>query len=354
MDSLKSILPDEISTLIDWTRDIREIIVDADRPLEVNYVDKRERLNHIVDQGEVSTIDNKIGGYDRDNRAGLDRTLHRIAAVKDKNHHVIGMTIRVGVPRPGCIQSIEEVVMGDASVMLLGSPGVGKTTKLREIARRLSEDKSVIIVDTNNEIGGLGKPHPAIGQSRRLQVPDDRRQVDVMIEAVENHAPQVVIVDEISTQEEAIACQTIAHRGVQLIATAHGNTLQDVIDNPWLVDLVGGVGVHTVSDETMKANGGKKSIRRRKLDCAFDALIEIRSFDTVAIYPNLEAAVDAVHSDGVVLPNIVRERTDGPPVEVQQALIREQKLLITEEEAFGEPEPRKVDKKNYRKFKKRR
>jgi len=149
----------------------------------------------------------------------------------------------------------------------MGKPGVGKTTLLREVARLLSVDyqKRVIVVDTSNEIAGDGDvPHPAIGLARRMQVPVPEQQHDVMIEAVENHMPEVIIVDEIGRKEEVDAARTIAERGVQLIATAHGNTLENILVNPTLSDLVGGVQVVTLSDEEAHRRGTQKTILERK------------------------------------------------------------------------------------------
>ena len=168
---------------------------------------------------------------------------------------------------------------------------------LREVARVLADDmaKRVIIVDTSNEIAGDGDiPHPAIGHARRMQVATPTLQHAVMIEAVENHMPEVIVIDEIGTELEAQAARTIAERGVQLVGTAHGNTLDNVMMNPTLADLVGGIQSVTLGDEEARRRGTQKSILERKSPPTFDIVVEIQGWDKVAIHPDVGEAVDAV------------------------------------------------------------
>ncbi|GAI36366.1 unnamed protein product, partial [marine sediment metagenome] len=231
-----------------------------------------------------------------DNRAGIERTLHRISAIRNRKGRIVGLTCRVGRAVFGTIKIIEDLVQSGKSVLLLGRPGVGKTTMLREVARVLADDlnKRVIIVDTSNEIAGDGDiPHPAIGHARRMQVTTPTKQHAVMIEAVENHMPEVIVIDEIGTELEAQAARTIAERGVQLIGTAHGNTLENLMMNPTLCDLIGGIQTVTLGDEEAKRRGTQKSILERMSPPTFDIVVEIQEWDKVAIHPDVGQAVDA-------------------------------------------------------------
>ena len=179
--------------------------------------------------------------------------------------------------------------------MLLGRPGVGKTTAIREIARVLSDGmkKRVIIIDTSNEIAGDGDlPHPSIGKARRMQVSNHQNQHEVMIEAVENHMPEIIIIDEIGTELEAAAARTIAERGVQLVGTAHGNALENLIKNPTITDLIGGIQYVTLGDEEAKRRGSSKSILERKAPPTFEVAIEIHDPQTWVIHENIEQSVD--------------------------------------------------------------
>src|SRR6185436_8444748 len=205
-----------------------------------------------VTRDELQFVVDRIGMFGDDNRAGIERTLHRISAIRNRTGAIVGLTCRVGRAVYGTISIIRDLVESGESVLLLGRPGVGKTTMLREVARVLADDlgKRVVIVDTSNEIAGDGDiPHPAIGRARRMQVPTPTAQHAVMIEAVENHMPEVIVIDEIGTELEAMAARTIAERGVQLIGTAHGNTLENLMMNPVLSDLIGGIQSVTLSDE---------------------------------------------------------------------------------------------------------
>ncbi|MFC1991872.1 R3H domain-containing nucleic acid-binding protein, partial [Chloroflexota bacterium] len=151
----------------------------------------------------------------------------------------------------------------------------------------------VIIVDTSNEIAGDGDiPHPAIGHARRMQVTTPTQQHAVMIEAVENHMPEVIVIDEMGTEPDAQAARTIAERGVQLVGTAHGNTLENLIMNPTLSDLIGGIQSVTLGDEEARRRGTQKTILERISKPTFDIVVEIQDWDRVAIHPDVGQAVD--------------------------------------------------------------
>jgi len=276
--------------------DLVEVVMDLGRVPEARFMEKalmlgeqpvtREDLDHVVAQ---------LGEFSADNRAGIERTLHRISAIRNRNGQVVGLTLRVGRAVTGTINLIRDVIETGVNVLLVGRPGVGKTTKLREIARVLSDefDRRVMVIDTSNEIAGDGDiPHPAIGSARRMQVARPDCQHAVMIEAVENHMPQAIIVDEIGTAPEAAAARTIAERGVQLIATAHGNTLENLVMNPTLSDLVGGVQTVTLGDDEARFRGTQKTISERKAPPTFDVVVEIVDRDEVIVHRDTAAAVD--------------------------------------------------------------
>ena len=250
-----------------------------------------------IDPQDIEFVVARIAVFGDDNRAGIERTLHRISAIRNRQGRIVGLTCRVGRAVFGTMKIIEDLVQSGKSILLLGRPGVGKTTMLREVARVLADElkKRVIIVDTSNEIAGDGDiPHPAIGHARRMQVSTPTMQHAVMIEAVENHMPEAIIIDEIGTELEAAAARTIAERGVQLVGTAHGNTLENLILNPTLSDLIGGVHTVTLGDEEARRRGTQKSILERKAPPTFDVLVEIQDFDRVAIHPDVAEVVDAI------------------------------------------------------------
>jgi stage III sporulation protein SpoIIIAA len=278
--------------------ELLEIVLDLGRKPEARYPGEEVILSEQeVSEADIDFVVDRIGEFTTDNRAGIERTLHRISCIRNRKGRVVGLTCRVGRAVFGTIRIIEDLVQDDKSVLLLGRPGVGKTTMLREVARFLADDmnKRVVIVDTSNEIAGDGDiPHPAIGSARRMQVPAPERQHAVMIEAVENHMPEVIIIDEIGTDLEAAAARTIAERGVQLVATAHGNMLENLIMNPTLSDLVGGVQSVTLSDEEARRRGTQKAVLERRAPPTFDVLVEIQSFVSVAVHANVADVVDAI------------------------------------------------------------
>ncbi len=239
----------------------------------------------------------RIGAFGDDNRAGIERTLHRISAIRNRRGEVVGLTCRVGRAVRGTVALIRDVVEQGQSILILGRPGVGKTTLLREAARVLADElgKRVVVVDTSNEIAGDGDiPHPGIGRARRMQVAHPAEQHAVMIEAVENHMPEVIVIDEIGTELEAQAARTIAERGVQLVGTAHGRTLDNLLLNPTLADLVGGIQAVTLGDEEARRRGTQKTVLERKAPPTFDVLVEQEERHLVGIHLDLASAVDAL------------------------------------------------------------
>jgi stage III sporulation protein SpoIIIAA len=337
LDAIMAVLPEDIQAAlqkIDRRDELLEVILDLGRVPTARYTDGEVVLREAeVTQVEIQYTVDRIGEFDADNRAGIARTLHRIAAIRNRKSDVVGLTCRVGRAVYGTIAIIQDIVENGESVLLLGRPGVGKTTMLREAARVLAETKRVVVVDTSNEIGGDGDiPHPAVGRARRMQVEMPSLQHEVMIEAVENHNPEVIIIDEIGRELEALAARTIAERGVQLIATAHGNTLDNLLMNPTLSDLVGGIESVTLSDEEARRRGTQKTILERRAPPTFDVLIEIQDRQRLLIHHDVIDSVDTLlrghplqaelrYRDAggeirkeKVSPNHLGERESGRPV----------------------------------------
>ena len=285
-----------------------EVVLDLGRKPEARFPGKSVYLEErFVKKEDIDFVVSYLGTFDRDNRAGIERTLHRISAVLNRRGDIIGLTCRVGRAIYGTIEPVRDIIESNKNILLLGKPGVGKTTLLREVARVLSDDlgKRVIVVDTSNEIAGDGDiPHPGIGSARRMQVPFNKEQEDVMIEAVENHFPEVIIIDEIGRTEEAKACRTIAERGVRLIGTAHGTSIENILVNPMLQELIGGITAVTLGDEEAAIRGTQKTILERKSPPTFDVLIELRERGIFAIYHNLAETVDALLRGFAVTPEI--------------------------------------------------
>jgi len=301
LDALLDILPPHIRQSLcqqSGNGELLEVVLDLGRTPEARFPQREIVLSpQEVNEQDIDYVVSRIGSFGDDNRAGIARTLHRISAIRNRSGRIVGLTCRVGRAVFGTIRIIEDLVQSGKSILLLGRPGVGKTTMLREVARVLADDfnKRVIIVDTSNEIAGDGDiPHPAIGHARRMQVTTPTKQHAVMIEAVENHMPEVIVIDEMGTELEAQAARTIAERGVQLIGTAHGNTLENLMMNPTLSDLVGGIQSVTLGDEEAKRRGTQKSILERRAPPTFDIVVEIQEWDKVAIHPDVGQAVDAI------------------------------------------------------------
>lgn len=296
-----------------------EIVLDLGRRPEARYTDHAAYLSDpAVTREDINYVSSRVGQFTADNRAGIERTLHRISAIRNRLGEIVGLTCRVGRAIYGTVDIIRDIIESGKSVLLMGRPGVGKTTLLREAARVLADDleKRVIVVDTSNEIAGDGDvPHPGIGRARRMQVPQPDHQHAVMIEAVENHMPEVIVIDEIGTAQEALAARTIAERGVQLIATVHGNTLENLMLNPTLSDLVGGIQAVTLSDEEARRRGTQKTVLERKAPPTFDLLIEIQTKDLLTIRPDVALAVDQMLR-GYSPKTETRERALGGEVTV--------------------------------------
>jgi stage III sporulation protein SpoIIIAA len=323
LDALMEALPPEIvarlSSVANRT-DLLEVVMDLGRRPEARFTTGEEDLlDREVTDADIAYVIDHIGVFGDDNRAGIERTLHRISAIRNRSGKVVGLTCRIGRAVFGTIDIIRDIVEGGQSVLLLGRPGVGKTTMLREVARVLADDlgKRVVVVDTSNEIAGDGDiPHPGIGDARRMQVRTPTEQHAVMIEAVENHMPEVIVIDEIGTELEAGAARTIAERGVQLVGTAHGNTLDNLMLNPTLSDLVGGIQPVTLGDEEARRRGTQKTVLERKAPPTFDVLVEIVERDDVIVHRSVAETVDAILRGHMVPPE---SRSRGENGEVRAA-----------------------------------
>ena len=292
-----------------------EIVLDLGREPEAR-VPGREILlsNQLVSEADLEYVASRVGQFGEDNRAGIERTLHRVSAIRNRRGRIVGLTCRVGRAVTGTAEIFRDIVESGQSLLLLGRPGIGKTTMLRESARLLADEqrKRVVIVDTSNEIGGDGDiPHPGIGRARRMQVRTPLLQHAVMIEAVENHMPEVIVIDEIGTELEAAAARTIAERGVQLIATAHGQTLENLLVNPTLNDLLGGIQSVTLSDEEARRRGTQKTVLERKAPPTFDVLIEIQDRERVAIHQPLAEVVDGALRGPLPTPRLRMRTREG-------------------------------------------
>ncbi len=323
LELVLDVLPFRVSAALRQREDLAElleVVLDLGRLPEARFVAGDSPLgDQEVDAEDLQSAIDRLGEFGDDNRAGIERTLHRISAIRNRRGCVIGLTCRIGRAVFGTIKMIEDLAFSGKNILLLGRPGVGKTTMLRETARVLSVEahKRVIIVDTSNEIAGDGDvPHPAIGRARRMQVTTPSQQHSVMIEAVENHMPETIVIDEMGAEQEAAAARTIAERGVQLIATAHGNTLDNLIMNPTLSDLVGGIQTVTLGDQEARYRGTQKSVLERKAPPTFDVVVEIQSWERLAVHGDVAHVVDQWLRGYPIVPEIRWLDEDG---EVQRA-----------------------------------
>lgn len=313
LEALLVTLPPAIHAAVsqlDNRGELLEIVMDLGRLPEGRFPDGEVILStQPVTESDLEYVVEHIGEFGDDNRAGIERTLHRISALRNRKGKVVGLTCRIGRAVLGSIALIRDIVEQGQSILILGRPGVGKTTLLREIARVLADEanKRVVVVDTSNEIAGDGDiPHPGIGRARRMQVARTAEQHAVMIEAVENHMPQVIVIDEIGTELEAAAARTIAERGVQLVATAHGNSLGNLLVNPTLSDLVGGIQTVTLGDEEARRRHTQKSILERKAPPTFDVVVEQQSWQELVVHRDVAETVDCMLRGQTV---IAEERT---------------------------------------------
>lgn len=322
LSQLLDVLPGSVRERLEKSPDVErlvEVVLDYGRPAEARYQDRTERMFDLtVTERDIDFVIKSIGEFGTDNRAGIERTLHRISCIRNRHGKVIGLTCRVGRALEGTIDIIDDLVRSGKSILILGKPGIGKTTKLREVARVLADEvgKRVVIVDTSNEIAGDGDiPHPGIGSSRRMQVRVAAEQHSVMIEAVENHMPEVIVIDEIGTEAEANAARTIAERGVQLVGTAHGQTLENLMLNPTLADLIGGIQPVTLSDDEARRRGTQKTVLERKAPPTFDVVVELVDYDRLAVHHDVQKTVDLILR-GVAPKPEIRVRIGAGQVEV--------------------------------------
>jgi stage III sporulation protein SpoIIIAA len=311
LDLLLSALPAEVVAAVHELTNqeqLIEVVLDLGRRPEARFPNSEVTLlRREVTEADIAHVVDHIGSFGEDNRAGIERTLHRISAIRNRTGKVVGLTCRIGKAVFGTIEIISDFVESGKSILIMGRPGIGKTTMLREAARVLADDLGmrVVVVDTSNEIAGDGDiPHPAIGKARRMQVRTPSMQHEVMIEAVENHMPQVIVIDEIGTELEAVAARTIAERGVQLIGTAHGNTLDNLMLNPTLSDLIGGIQSVTLGDEEARRRRTQKSVLERKAPPTFDVVIEIQDRDRVLVHSDVADTVDNMLRGDPVAPEL--------------------------------------------------
>lgn len=324
LDQLLTIFPDSIRSGLDEhlktdSNNLIEVVLDLGRPPEARF---RDDVTYIreepVTKEEIQYCIERVGMFSTDNRAGIERTLHRISAIRNRTGDIIGLTCRIGRAIFGTIVMIRDLIETGNSILLLGRPGVGKTTALREIARVLADDmkKRVVIIDTSNEVAGDGDiPHPAIGRARRMQVARPELQHQVMIEAVENHTPEVIVIDEIGTELEALAARTIAERGVQLVGTAHGNTVENLIKNPTLSDLVGGIQSVTLGDDEARRRRTQKTVLERKAPPTFAIAVEMLERQRWVVHDDVSATIDTLLR-GIEPPAQVRTVDDSGEVTI--------------------------------------
>ena len=318
LDRLLSLLPAHLQQALassEAQHELLEVVLDLGRLPEARYPDRSVDLAAaVVSAEDLEHVITRVGAFGGDNRAGIERTLHRISAVRNRAGRVIGLTCRVGRAVFGTVAMVRDLLDSGQSLLLLGRPGVGKTTALREIARVLADDlgRRVMVIDTSNEIAGDGDiPHPAIGRARRLQVARPQLQHRVMIEAVQNHMPEVIVIDEIGTEAEARAARTIAERGVQLVATAHGNVLANLVRNPTLSDLVGGVQSVTLGDDEARRRGSQKAVLERAAAPTFPMAVEIHSRSRWLVHGDVASTVDQLLRGGSPTPEVRSVGADG-------------------------------------------
>jgi stage III sporulation protein SpoIIIAA len=318
LDRLLEVLPAPVRQALANAEDrdqLLEVVLDLGRVPEARYAGRAIDLGQVpVEREDLAAVLRRLGAFGGDNRAGIERTLHRISAIRNRTGEVVGLTCRVGRVVFGTAVLVRDLLDSRQSLLLMGRPGVGKTTALREIARVLADDlqRRVVVIDTSNEIAGDGDiPHPAIGRARRMQVARPELQHQVMIEAVENHMPEVIVIDEIGTELEAQAARTIAERGVQLVATAHGNELANLLKNPTLSDLLGGIQSVTLGDEEARRRRTQKTVLERAAEPTFPMAVEMHSRHRWLVHRDVARTVDQLLRGQGVRPQIRELGDDG-------------------------------------------
>lgn len=323
--SFLTLIPQKFHSFITDETLLMEVVLDIGRNVVIRYFDHFDVLDYKTTEEDINYVVDRVGDFGDDDRAGVDLQLHRISCIRNRRGDIIGLTCRLGRYIPSAANPIRDIVESGKSILFLGKPGVGKSTILRAISSILSTEqrKNVIIIDTSNELCGDGNiPHPSIGYARRMQVRNVSDQHIVMQRAVENHTPEVIIIDEIGNSTEARAARTIAERGVQLIGTAHGNTIEDLLRNPELTDLVGGVQAVILGDAEAKKRGTQKSILERKYPPTFDVLVELLDRQTIVVHEDICAAVDA-HLKQESISKEIRHITEDGKVEIVNDLVEE-------------------------------
>ena len=325
LDRLLEVLPPAVQMALaaPQARDqLLEVVLDLGRVPEARYPGRAVSLGEEpIERLDLALVVERLGAFGGDNRAGIERTLHRISAIRNRSGEVVGLTCRVGRAVFGTVAMVRDLLDAGQSLLLMGRPGVGKTTALREIARVLADElgKRVVVIDTSNEIAGDGDiPHPAIGRARRMQVARPELQHEVMIEAVENHMPEVIVIDEIGTEREALAARTIAERGVVLVATAHGNELANLIKNPTLSDLVGGIQSVTLGDEEARRRRTQKTVLERAAEPTFPMAVEMHSRQRWLVHRDVATTVDLLLRGQSARPQI-RELSEAGELQLQEA-----------------------------------
>ena len=353
-EKLLTILPSQIGYMIEDNDKLQEVIMDLGRPLILRYTNGKKKFdNYVIKHSDLSSVENKLGDFGPDNRAGLDGTIHRFSRIVNRNQKTVGFTIRIGKAVDGAVDLVKDVIESGENVLIVGQPGCGKSTTLRSCANYISteSDLSVVIVDSSNEIAGDGDiPHPAVGDARRLQVPFRLNQHEVMIEAVENHMPDVIIVDEISSDLESKAARTIAQRGVQLIATAHGDDLNSLMENPPLIPLIGNTKIAAVSDRAAEKIGSK-FVTERVSKPVFSKVIEIKSFNEVWVYNNVSDVLDLLLKGGEYNPERRIKNDLTQEILIIPESSKEPNVKTSMGQAFEEAADQSGERKSDRRFK---